>query len=223
MASAARRNGDSRSRDKEAAQGGERCPGAHDHAHHGSTTPTPSPTGDGRDAAPGHGLPARGPPSPPAGACRPRATASSPSRRRRGRRACARLGQAATARYLLGRDALARDAIWHDLKRFERGGAMRPRGPWTSPCGTSPARCTTRPSGSCWAAGGRSARLRQHLPRRRARGADPAGGLRRVRPALQGGLRLPGVQDPRLGHRPRRPATPPRWSPPGRRWATGWT
>jgi L-alanine-DL-glutamate epimerase-like enolase superfamily enzyme len=35
---------------------------------------------------------------------------------------------AATARYLLGRDALERDAIWHDLKRFERGRRNAPPG-----------------------------------------------------------------------------------------------
>jgi L-alanine-DL-glutamate epimerase-like enolase superfamily enzyme len=35
---------------------------------------------------------------------------------------------AASANYLLGRDALARDAIWHDLKRFHRGGLNAPPG-----------------------------------------------------------------------------------------------
>src|SRR4029450_12917584 len=35
---------------------------------------------------------------------------------------------AAAAHYLLGRDALARDTVWHDLKRFYRGKLNAPPG-----------------------------------------------------------------------------------------------
>ena len=61
---------------------------------------------------------------------------------------------ARTAQYLLGRNPLERDKIWHDLKRSQRGARTARRGTSTSRCGTSPAGCTRRRSTSCWGGGG---------------------------------------------------------------------
>ena len=110
---------------------------------------------------------------------------------------------AATAGYLLGRDASSARRIWHDLKRFYRGAGNAPPGAadvalWDIAgklCGAAHRHAAGRLPED-------AALLRQQHPRRRARWPDAPGGLRRVRPAVQGRVRLPRLQDPRLGDRP---------------------
>ena len=100
-----------------------------------------------------------------------------------------------TAQYLLGRNPLDREIIWHDLKRSRRGQDEYATG-----------RGGHRAMGFCWQtlrradlrAFGRGlaqevAGLRLDLSRRRKRRFDDAGRLRAIRAALQGAIRLSGV------------------------------
>jgi hypothetical protein len=56
------------------------------------------------------------------------------------------------ALYMLGRNPLERDTIWHDLKRAQRGWMNAPTGAMTWLSGTSPASSTVPPSTSYSAA-----------------------------------------------------------------------